>query len=205
MTALVPYPWDSSSIMDVAAITFGIVFLAELVDTSGLVTLVLSTRFSARWVLVGVFAGMAVHVAVALAAGSLVGLLPERPLEGVLAVIFVVGAVLLLREDDDDDDEADIKKEPRTPWAVAVTSFTITVFSEFADPTQIITATLTARYDDLLAVGVGALLALWAASALAVLAGNRLRRWVPVRWVTRVTAAVLVILGVLSAVDAIRG
>lgn len=204
MTGLVPYPWDSASIMDVAAITFGIVFLAELVDTSGLVTLVLSTRFSARWVLVGVFAGMAVHVGVALAAGSLVGLLPERPLEGVLAVIFVVGAVLLLFEDDDDD-EPDVRKEPRTPWAVAVTSFTVTVVSEFADPTQIIAATLAARYADLLAVGVGALLALWAASALAVLAGNRLRRWVPVRWVTRVTAAVLVVLAVLSAIDAIRG
>lgn len=191
--------------MDAAAITFGIVFLAELVDTSGLVTLVLSTRFSARWVLVGVFAGMAVHVAVALAAGSLVSLLPERPLEGILAVIFLVGAVLLLREDDDDDDEADVNKEPRTAWGVVVTSFTITVFSEFADPTQIITATLAARYADLLAVGVGAVLALWLASALAVLAGNRLRRWVPVRWVTRVTAVILVVLGVLSAIDAIRG
>ena len=191
--------------MDVAAISFGIVFLAELVDTSGLVTLVLSTRYSARWVLVGVFAGMTVHVAVALAAGRLVALLPERPLQGILAVIFLLGAVLLLRGDDDDDDEPDIGDASRTPWGVVATSFGITVFSEFADPPQIITATLAARYADLLAVGVGSLLALWAASALAVLAGNRLRRMVPVRWVTRVAAAVLVVLAVLSAIDAIRG
>jgi putative Ca2+/H+ antiporter (TMEM165/GDT1 family) len=189
----------------VVAITFGIVFLAELVDTSGLVTLVLGTRFSARWVLLGVCAGMAVHVGVAIAAGSLVALLPERPLEGFLAVIFLVGAVLLLREDDEDDDEPDIGDAPGTRWSVVATSFGITVLSEFADPSQIVIATLAARYADPLAVGIGSLLALWAVSALAVFGGNRLQRVVPVRWVTRATAAILVVLGVLSAVDAIRG
>lgn len=191
--------------MVVVAITFGIVFLAELVDTSGLVTLVLGTRFSARWVLLGVCAGMAVHVGVAIAAGSLVALLPERPLEGFLAVIFLVGAVLLLREDDEDDDEPDIGDAPGTRWSVVATSFGITVLSEFADPSQIVIATLAARYADPLAVGIGSLLALWAVSALAVFGGNRLQRVVPVRWVTRATAAILVVLGVLSAVDAIRG
>ncbi|HTF51405.1 MAG TPA: TMEM165/GDT1 family protein [Pseudonocardia sp.] len=191
--------------MGVAAITFGIVFLAELVDTSGLVTLVLGTRFPARWVLLGVCAGMLVHVAVAIAAGSLVALLPERPLEGLLAVIFLVGAVLLLREDDDDDDEPNIRKRPQTPWSVVATSFGVTALSEFADPSQLIIVTLAARYNDPLAVGIGALLGLWVVSALAVYGGNRLQRVVPLRWVTRATAAVLVVLGVLSAIDAIRG
>lgn len=190
--------------MAVAAITFGIVFLAELVDTSGLATLVLGTRFPARWVLLGVCAGMAVHVGVAIAAGSLVTLLPRRPLEGILAVIFLVGAVLLLRGDDDDD-EPDIGNTSGTRWSVVATSFAVTALSEFADPTQIIIATLAARYRDPLAVGVGALLALWAVSALAVYGGNRLQRVVPVRWITRVTAAILVVLAVFSAIDAIRG
>ncbi|MDT7561316.1 MAG: Ca2+/H+ antiporter, family [Pseudonocardiales bacterium] len=192
--------------MGVAAISFGIVFLAEMVDTSGLVTLVLGTRFPARWVLLGVCAGMLVHVVVAIAAGSLVALLPERPLEGILAVIFLVGAVLLLREDDDDDDdEPNIRKRPRTPWSVVATSFGVTALSEFADPTQLIIVTLAARYNDPLAVGIGALLGLWAVSALAVYGGKRLLRLVPVRWVTRATAAILVVLAVLSAIDAIRG
>lgn len=190
--------------MGVAAISFAIVFLAELVDTSGLVTLVLGTRFAPRWVLLGVCAGMAVHVGVALVAGSLVALLPRRPLEGIVAVIFLIGAVLVLRGDDDDD-EPEIEGTPTTPWRVVAMSFGITVLSEFADPTQIIVATLTARYADPLAVGVGSLLALWAVSAIAVYAGNRLQRVVPVRWVTRATAAILVVLGVLSAIDAIRG
>jgi len=189
--------------MVVVAITFGIIFLAEVADTSGLVTLVLATRYSPALVLVGACAAFLVQVGVAIAAGSLVAKLPERPLEFALAVVFLVGAVLLLRGDDDDD--AAPKKVLRTGWQVVATSFGVTMLSELGDPTQIITATLAARYDDPLAVGVGAVLALWSVSALAVYGGSRLQRVVPVRWVTRATAALLVVLAVLTAIDAIRG
>ena len=192
--------------MVVAAITFGIVFLAELADTSALATLVLSTRFPARWVLVGVFAGMAVHVVVAVLAGRLVALLPERPLEAVLAVIFVVGAFLLWREaEDDDDDEPEVRRSSGTRWGVITTAFLVTALSEFADPSELVIATLAARYDEPVAVGIGALLGLWAVSVLAVYGGTRIQRWVPVRWVTLAAAAIMVVLGVVSAIDAIRG
>ncbi|WP_345415515.1 TMEM165/GDT1 family protein [Actinomycetospora chlora] len=191
------------------AITFALVALAEIADTSGLVTLVLATRFPARWVLLGVFAGMLVHVGVAIAAGSLVSLLPQRPLEAVLAVVLLVGAVLLWREgneDDDDDDDDEVGGQaPRTRWGVFATAFGVTALSELADPSQILTAALTARYGDPLLVAIGALLGLWAVSAIAVYGGNRLRRYVPVVWITRVAAAIMVVLAVISAVDAIRG
>jgi putative Ca2+/H+ antiporter (TMEM165/GDT1 family) len=190
--------------MVVVAITFGIIFLAEVADTSGLVTLVLATRYAPALVLVGACAAFLVQVGVAITVGSLVANLPERPLEFALAVVFLVGAVLLLRGDDDDDDAAP-KKVLRTGWQVVATSFGVTMLSELGDPTQIITATLAARYDDPLAVGVGAVLALWSVSALAVYGGSRLQRVVPVRWVTRATAAILVVLAVLTAIDAIRG
>ncbi|ANY06069.1 TMEM165/GDT1 family protein [Pseudonocardia sp. HH130630-07] len=194
--------------MTVAAIAFGLVFLAELVDTSALATLVLGARFAPRWVLLGVCAGMAVHVVVAVAAGSLVALLPQRPLAAVLAVVFVIAAVVVLREGGEDADGADDTASgntPRTRWGVVLTGFGATVLSEFADPTQWVIATLSARYAAPLAVGIGSLLALWAVSALAVYGGARLRRLVPVHWVTRATAAILAVLAVLSAVEAIRG
>lgn len=189
------------------AITFGLVFLAEVADTSRLVTLVLATRFPARWVLIGVFAGMLVHVAVALAAGGLLSLLPGRLLEAILALIFLVGAFLVWREgeEDDDDDEVDSEEVPKTRWGVVGTAFGVTALSEFADPSQIIAASLAARYGDLVAVGIGAVLGLWSCSALAIWGGNRLRRIVPVRWVTRVAAAIMVALAVWAAIDAIRG
>jgi putative Ca2+/H+ antiporter (TMEM165/GDT1 family) len=192
----------------VAAITFGLVFLAEVADTSGLVTLVLASRLPPRWVLVGVCAGMLVHVGIALAAGGLLALLPGRLLEVVLAVIFLVGAFLIWREgeeDDDDDDDETPEETPKTPWGVVVTAFGVTALSEFADPSQIVTASLAARYDDPIAVGVGAVLGLWACSALAVWGGDRLRRLIPVMWVTRVAAAIMVALAAWTAIDAIRG
>src|SRR6185503_17328742 len=97
-----------------------------------------------------------VQVGIAIAAGSLVALLPQRPLEFALVVVFLISAALLLREDDDDD--ATLKKIPLTGWQVVATSFGVTMLSELGDPTQIITATLAARYDDPLAVGIGAVL-----------------------------------------------
>ncbi|MCD2194798.1 TMEM165/GDT1 family protein [Actinomycetospora endophytica] len=191
----------------VVAITFGIVFLAELADTSAIATLVLATKFPARWVLIGVFAGMAVHVVVAVIAGRLVALLPERPLEAVLAVIFIVGAFLLWREanEDDDDDESEARTSSGTRWGVITTAFLVTALSEFADPSELVIATLAARYDSPVAVGISALLALWVVSVLAVYGGTRIQRWVPVRWVTIAAAAIMVVLGVISAIEAIRG
>lgn len=189
----------------VAAITFGLVFLAETADTSGLVTLVLASRFPARWVLLGVCAGMLVHVGIALAAGSLLGLLPGRLLEAVLAVILLVGAVLVYREGEDDDDDVELGETPKTRWAVVVTAFGVTALSELADPSQILVASLAARYEDYVAVGIGALLGLWVVSALAVWGGDRLRRVVPVRWVTRIAAAIMVALAIWAAIEAISG
>ena len=190
----------------VAAIAFGIVALAELPDTSAVATVVLGSRFPPRLVLIGVAAAFAVHTVLAVVAGSLVALLPERPLEAALAVVFLVGAVLLLREDDDDDDdELKLSGAPASRWRVVATSFGVILLAELGDPTQIVIATLTARYGDPLAVGIGSVLALWGVSVLAVAGGNRLRAVVPYRWLTRIAAAILVILAVLSAADAIAG
>lgn len=96
--------------------------------------------------LLGVAAALLVQVVVAVAAGSLVALLPERLLAATLAVIFLVSAVLLLRGGDDDD--AAPEARPATPWRVVAVCFGVTLLSELGDPTQIIVATLTARYDD---------------------------------------------------------
>jgi putative Ca2+/H+ antiporter (TMEM165/GDT1 family) len=191
----------------VAGITFGIIALAELPDTSALATVVLGSRFPPRLVLVGVAAAFAVHTVLAVVAGSLVSLLPQRPLEAALAVVFLIGAFLLLREDDDDDDddELELSGQPGTRWRVVATSFGVILLAELGDPTQIVIATLTARYGDPVAVGIGAVLALWGVSVIAVFGGSRLARVVPYRWLTRIAAAILVVMAVFTAVDAITG
>jgi putative Ca2+/H+ antiporter (TMEM165/GDT1 family) len=72
-----------------------------------------------------------------------------------------------------------------------VTAFLVIFIAEWGDLTQILIANLAARYHDPLAVGVGAVLALWTVAALAVASGRSLLRVVNIATVRIVTAVVL--------------
>ncbi|MDT0346300.1 TMEM165/GDT1 family protein [Streptomyces litchfieldiae] len=196
--------------LTVAAVVFGVIFLAELPDKTALAGLVLGTRYRASYVFAGIAAAFTVHVALAIAAGSVLTLLPQRPLQAVVALLFLGGALLLLRESrKKDEDEADAERpaEPANPsfWRVAGSGFTLILVAEFGDITQIMTANLAARYDDPLSVGVGAVLALWAVAAIGVLGGRALMKRVPLRLITRVAACVMLVLAAFSLFEAVRG
>ncbi|WP_127360549.1 TMEM165/GDT1 family protein [Actinacidiphila soli] len=188
----------------VAAIVFGVVFLAELPDKTALASLVLGTRYRASYVFCGVAAAFVVHVALAIAAGSVLTLLPHRLVEVVVGLLFLAGAaVLLLKKDDDEEDI----REPadRSFWHVAGSGFMLILVAEFGDLTQIMTANLAARYNDPLAVGLGAVLALWAVAAIGVFGGRLLMRWVPLGLITKIAAAVMVVMAGFSLYEAIAG
>ena len=187
-----------------AAVAFGVVFLAELPDKTALAGLVLGTRFRASYVFAGVAAAFAVHVALALAAGSVLTLLPARLVDAFVGVLFLAGAAFLLFRKDDEEDE----DEARTPadqtfWKVAASGFSLILVAEFGDLTQIMTANLAARYDDWLSVGVGALLALWAVAGIGIVGGRTLMKYVPLRLITKVAAAVMATLGAYSLYEAV--
>ena len=82
--------------------------------------------------------------------------------------------------------------------------FGVVFLGEWGDITQITTANLAARYRDPLSVGVGALLALWSVTALALTVGRGLVQRIPARLVRRFTGVVLALLAVLTVVEAIR-
>lgn len=188
----------------VAAITFAVIFLAELPDKTALAGLVLGTRYRASYVFVGIAAAFAVHVALAIVAGSLLGLLPQRLLAALVGLLFLTGAVLLLRQNHDDDGEV---RRPADPsfWKVAGSGFMLILVAEFGDLTQIMTANLAARYDSPISVAVGAVLALWAVAALGVLGGRALIRRVPLKLVSRIAATVMALLGAWSLWEAFVG
>ncbi len=79
------------------AVVFGIIFVAELPDKTALASLVLGTRYRPGFVFVGVAAAFALHVIIAVAAGSALSLAPQRIIEAIVAVLFLAGAVLMLR------------------------------------------------------------------------------------------------------------
>jgi Ca2+/H+ antiporter, TMEM165/GDT1 family len=185
------------------------IFVAELPDKTALASLMLGTRYRALWVFTGVAAAFAVHVVLAVAAGSLLGLLPHRVLEAIVGVVFLIGAVLILREGRDaaPDDEGAVVREPAaaTFFRVSLTSFLVIIVAEFGDLTQIVTANLAAKYHDPLAVGLGAVIGLWAVAGIAILGGQGLLRLVPMRWIVRVAALVMAVLATVSLITALGG
>ncbi|AXK34920.1 UPF0016 domain-containing protein [Streptomyces armeniacus] len=189
----------------VAAVTFGVVFLAELPDKTALAGLMLGTRYRASYVFAGVAAAFAVHVALAVAAGSVLTLLPHRLVDGVVGTLFLAGAAVLFFKKDDHDDENAKAPADQSFWKVAASGFMLILAAEFGDLTQIMTANLAARYDDPLSVAVGALLALWAVAGLGILGGRTLMRYVPLRLITKVAALLMLALGVFSLYEAVSG
>ncbi|HWJ98921.1 MAG TPA: TMEM165/GDT1 family protein, partial [Acidimicrobiales bacterium] len=72
------------------------VFPAELPDKTMIATIVLTTRYRRPlWVWVGAVSAFAIHVVVAVAAGSALSLLPDVLVQLVVAGLFLTGAVLL--------------------------------------------------------------------------------------------------------------
>ena len=196
----------------VAAIAFGVVFLAELPDKSMIASLVLGTRFRPLYVWVGAAAAFAVHVVIAVAAGGALALLPHRLVEAIVAVLFLAGAALLLFGNESREEEAGLDESGSvaqiavpTLRRVASVSFAVIFVGEWGDITQIATANLAAKYHDPIGVGVGALLGLWTVVAIGVVAGAKLVERVPLALVRRITGVILAALGVVSAVAAIRG
>jgi putative Ca2+/H+ antiporter (TMEM165/GDT1 family) len=193
----------------VIATVFGLVFVAELPDKTAVAGLVLGAKFPARWVFAGMAAAFLVHVVIATAAGSLLSLLPRRPVEAVIGALFLLGAVLIWREGvaDEEEEEEKVDAVPESAGFLKVASlgFGVIFLAEWGDLTQILTANLAAKYHDPLSVGIGAVLGLWAVGLLAILGGKTLLRVLPIMWITRFAAAVMVALAIFSIVEAIRG
>ncbi|MEV5044305.1 TMEM165/GDT1 family protein [Streptomyces griseoincarnatus] len=190
--------------LTVTAVVFGVVFLAELPDKTALAGLVLGTRYRASYVFAGVAAAFAVHVALAVAAGSVLTLLPQQLVHALTGVLFLAGAAMLLLKKDEGEEEIR-KPEDQSFWKVAGAGFMLILVAEFGDLTQVMTANLAARYDDPLSVGLGAVLALWAVAGLGIVGGKALMKRVPLKLITRIAALLMLGLGVWSLWEAVAG
>jgi len=197
-------------LLGTALVAFGLVALVELPDKTLVATLVLSTRYRPRPVLIGVAAAFAVQCAIAATAGGLITLLPRRAVEAIVAVMFAVGAVLLIREsfrDEIEDVELAAAREARPALRVAATAFGVLFAAEWGDASQIATAGLVARHHGIgaaIAVGVGAWVALVAVAALAVVAGKLVVRRVPLRLLHRLAGVVFAAFAVVAVAAALR-
>ncbi len=189
-------------------LVFAVIFVAELPDKSLFAALILGTRYPAFYVWLGAAAAFFVHVVIAVTAGRLLTLLPHRVLQAVIAILFLVGAALILfgkhgLEDTPEPGQL-TKREIHSPWRVFGTSFSVVFIGEWGDITQIATANYAAKYHDPINVAAGAILGLWAVTALAVTAGNRALTFISPKVLQRITGLILLGFGIFSAVSALK-
>jgi putative Ca2+/H+ antiporter (TMEM165/GDT1 family) len=210
---------------------YPVIFISELPDKTMFAALVLATRGRAWAVWTGAASAFAVHVCIAVTIGAaLFTWLPQRAVQALVATLFLGGAIWLLfwptapssaAETSLDESADPTPAEPAdaalTPssrdaalaapdsWRrIFLTTFAVVFLAEWGDLTQILTASLAARFHAPVAVGISAVLALWSVTALAVVASRLLRR-LPALLVRRLTGIVLLALAAFAAVAAVTG
>lgn len=198
--------------------TFALIFPAELPDKTFVATLVLATRFRHLWVWLGVAAAFFVQVLIAVTAGGLLALLPQRLVLGITFLLFAAGAVIMIRGGlaSRAAELAEVEEEEReiaqrtgsesgtTPMRIVVTSFVVLFTAEWGDLSQLLTAGLAARTDEPVSVFIGSWSALLVVSGIAVLVGSWLRTRVPLWRVRLISGGILTALAIWTAIEFIR-
>lgn len=201
-------------------LAFLLIFPAELPDKTFIATLVLSTRYRRLAVWVGVALAFAVQSAIAVAAGGLLALLPQRLVLGVTCVLFAAGAILMLvsglrarsaeaaqeASEEEEFEEAAARRAGGSTSAlrIAITSFIVLFTAEWGDLSQLLTAGLAARTGQPVSVFLGAWLALIVVAGIAVLVGGWLQQRVALWRIRLVSALVLAGLAAWTLVEFIQ-
>ncbi len=195
--------------LTILAVTFGTIFLVELPDKTFIAALVLSTRYQALAVWVGVGLAFGVQTLVAVTAGALATLLPDAVMKSVAIGIFLVGGFVLFRtapeadaeEKEQEEEYAAKATESRRGLKAVVASFLVLFAAEWGDLSQLLTISLVARYHDHLSVFIGAWGALLAVSGLAVIAGRVLLRYMRLSVLHYVGGTVCLLLAALTTYE----
>lgn len=199
----------------IIATTFALILPAELPDKTFIATLVLATRFRHLWVWIGVAAAFFVQVLIAVLAGGLLALLPQRIVLGATFALFAAGAVIMIRgglasravelqaqqEEADEVAERAQAKQVTSAWRTVVVSFVVLFTAEWGDLSQLLTAGLAARTGDPVSVFLGSWTALLVVSGLAVLAGSWLQARVPIWRIRLVSGVILTALAAWTAYE----
>ncbi|MFG3343788.1 TMEM165/GDT1 family protein [Streptomyces sp. NPDC048018] len=183
---------------------FGLIFLAELPDKTMFASLAMGTRMRPLYVWFGTSTAFVVHVAIAVGAGSLLGLLPGWSVKLVSALMFGFGAFMLLRGGDDEGEEDAGGRTVTGFWPVYSTAFMAVFISEWGDLTQITTANLAAT-NGTWSTAIGSAAALMSVSALALVAGRFIAKRVPLKTVQRIGGICMAALALWSVTEIFTG
>ncbi len=191
--------------------TFFLVFVAELGDKTQLAVITQTCKYR-RGLPVFLGASLALTGVTALGVGggqALGNVIPQNMIRAVAAGLFVVMGVLLWRESIQCEDEATMDEEwcadaplskgRRALWhgKAFVSTLGLLFFAELGDKTQLAVMGLASKRPTPWAVFVGGALALTTITALGVVVGRQMRKWIPEGLLLRLSALFFIVMGVL--------
>ncbi|WP_344654395.1 TMEM165/GDT1 family protein [Cryptosporangium japonicum] len=183
------------------AVSFGVIFVAELGDKSQLMALTFATKFRALPVLIGITIATAIVHAVSVAVGYGLGAtLPTGWIALVAAIAFLIFGAWTLRGDTLTDEERS-KAEKTTKSAIVAASVAF-FLAELGDKTMLATITLATQYG-WFGTWLGSTVGMVAADALAILVGRKLGKHLPEKVIKYGAAALFFVFGVWLLIDAI--
>jgi putative Ca2+/H+ antiporter (TMEM165/GDT1 family)/protein-S-isoprenylcysteine O-methyltransferase Ste14 len=190
-----------NGVLAATAISFGIIFMAELGDKSQLMALTFATRYRAMPVLIGITVATATVHAVSVAVGhGLYAALPTGWIRLIAGIAYLGFAAWTLRGDSlDEAEEAKSRTDHRSVIVAASTAFFL---AEIGDRTMLATITLASQYG-WLGVWAGSTLGMVAADALAIAVGAKLGKRLPTHLIALAGAVLLTGFGVWLTVEAL--
>lgn len=177
------------------ASSFSLIGLAEMGDKSQLVCIVLALRYRAMPVLMGAIAAFALlNLAAVLIGAAVANWLPEHVITIAVGILFLLfGAHAFNSVVEEESDVIDDKGG----HSIFFSTFVLITLAEFGDKTQIAVAGL-ASTADIVAVWLGATLALAVTSGIGVLAGRTILQRVPIILLHRLSGSLFILFGMAA-------
>jgi Ca2+/H+ antiporter, TMEM165/GDT1 family len=176
------------------ASTYALICVAELPGKTTFASFLMASRARPWPVFVGAAAAFTVHTGIAVAAGSVIGLLPARVVQVAVGLLFLGLAVVMWREAPAEAPEGKIPGPARFA-STAAAAFGVIFVAQWGDPTQLATAAMAARSAASGTVFIAATFGLWTVSGLAVLAGHFSKGKIDPRALNKVSAVIFAAVG----------
>jgi Ca2+/H+ antiporter, TMEM165/GDT1 family len=187
---------ETSSFVYVVLLSFGTVFVAELVGDKSLYSIAsLSLRFRAGIVFTGITTAFATKMFAAVLLASVLARLHFWT-DFLSALAFFVSALFLWIKEP--ESEPTLDATTRGWWREVIACFLALFLTEWGDPSQIAVAALSVKFHSFLAPWLGGTAAMAAKGGLAMVIGLKLRDRLPQKSLRVIATASFLVLGTLS-------
>lgn len=175
------------------AVSFGVIFVAELGDKSQLMAMTFATRYRTMTVLAGISIATALVHLVSVGAGVWLGAaIPTGPISVIAGVAFLIFGAWTLRGDAlTEEEKAKAQRNQRSALFAVGGAFFL---AELGDKTMLATITLATQHG-WFGTWVGSTIGMVAADALAIIVGRVLGRRLPEKAIKYGAAALFAIFG----------